>query len=313
MHAVLVSHRPLRRLRVVGVVGRLRVVLLDVRGLPCLHVVLGQLLDRIVAGFGVGGEVLDDGVDRGRQRDRDQGARDARREHAGRDGQDHAQRVHRDPAAHQERLQHVALELLHPDHDGQHDQRLDRPLVDQRDQDGDRAGHGGADDRHERAEEDQHADGQRERHADDRRAGTDQDAVGRGHDDGGPHELGQRDPRDPARAVHALASGARREPDHPGPDPVAVGQEEVGGEEHDEEAGQHVADRRADLGDAGDDAALAGLLGDRVLDALDVLVDLRVAGVQRPVAQPVLDLLEAGHGLVGEVAGTVGHLLPGEA
>ncbi len=42
---------------------------------------------------------------------------------------------------------------------------------------------------------------------------------------------------------------ARREPDHPGPDPVAVGEEEVGREQHDEEAREDVAERRADLGD----------------------------------------------------------------
>ena len=45
---------------------------------------------------------------------------------------------------------------------------------------------------------------------------------------------------------------------------------------------------------------------------LRYVVDLRVAGVQRPVAQPVLDLLEAGHGLVGQVGGAVGDLLAGE-
>ena len=51
------------------------------------------------------------------------------------------------------------------------------------------------------------------------------------------------------------------EPDHPGPDPVAVGEEEVRREQHDEEAGDDVADRGADLGDPADDlAALAGLL-----------------------------------------------------
>ena len=79
---VLVSHRP-HRPRGRRSRGAAPVVLLDVRELSCLHVVLGQLLDRIVAGFGVGGEVLDDGVHGGRQRDRDQRTRDAGGEHAG--------------------------------------------------------------------------------------------------------------------------------------------------------------------------------------------------------------------------------------
>ena len=107
-----------------------------------------------------------------------------------------------------------------------------------------------------------------ERHAEDRRAEHRSPMrVGRRDDHGGPHELGQRDPGDPARAVDALARRAGREPHHPGPDPVAVGEEEVHREQHDEEAGEHVADRRADLGDPVDDAARPGLLADRVLDA----------------------------------------------
>ncbi len=46
----------------------------------------------------------------------------------------------------------------------------------------------------------------------------------------------------------------------PRPDPGAVGEEEVRGEQDDEEARDDVADRGADLGDPGDGPALAGLL-----------------------------------------------------
>jgi hypothetical protein len=76
------------------------------------------------------------------------------------DRDDHPERVHRDPAAHQERLQDVALDLLDQDHPDQHQQRGPRPLVDQGHQDGDRAGDRRADHRHEGAEEDQDADGE---------------------------------------------------------------------------------------------------------------------------------------------------------
>ena len=58
--------------------------------------------------------------------------------------EDHGQRMDGHRPAHDERLQHVPLQLLHPDHGGEHDQRDDRPLVDQRDQHRHRAGQGGA-------------------------------------------------------------------------------------------------------------------------------------------------------------------------
>jgi len=73
-----------------------------------------------------------------------------------------------------------------------------------------------------------------------------------------------------------------------------------------------VADGGAHLRDAGDDPALLGLLADGVLDALDVVVDLRVAGVERAVLESVLDLLETGDGLVGEVGGAGRDLLARE-
>ena len=92
------------------------------------------------------------------------------------------------------------------------------------------------------------------------------DRVGERDEHGGPHERGQRDPGDPARGVGARAGGAREDPHHPGPDPVAVGEEEVRREQHDEEAGDDVAERGADLGEPADDLAL--LDGrDRVLGA----------------------------------------------
>ena len=67
--------------------------------------------------------------------------------------------------ADQDRLHHVALELLHHQHDGQHRHRGPDPVGDQRDQGGDGAGDEGADDRDEAAEERQDRDRQRERHA----------------------------------------------------------------------------------------------------------------------------------------------------
>ena len=59
------------------------------------------------------GQVQHHGVRRRHERYGDQGAGDAGHQHAGRDRDDHAERVHRDQPADQERLQHVRLELLH--------------------------------------------------------------------------------------------------------------------------------------------------------------------------------------------------------
>ena len=109
-----------------------------------------------------------------------------------------------------------------------------------------------------------------------------------------------------------LAGGPRRQPDHPGPDPVAVGEEEVGREQHDEEARDDVAEGGADLADPGQHAALAGALGDRALHLAEVAVDLGVAGVERTVLQPVADLADALDDRVGEVGGARGDLLADE-
>ena len=54
-------------------------------------------------------------------------------------------------------------------------------------------------------------------------------------------------------------AGAREEPHHPGPDEVAVGEEEVRREQHDEDAGDHVADGGADLADLADGVLAEGL------------------------------------------------------
>src|SRR6266540_5437890 len=98
-------------------------------------------------------QVADARVEHRDDRDGYQGADDAGQDDAGRDRDDDRQRVERDRAAHDDRLEHVALELLHRDDADQHRQGGQGTAVDQRDQDRDRAGDGGADDGHERADE----------------------------------------------------------------------------------------------------------------------------------------------------------------
>src|SRR4051812_23532988 len=85
-------------------------------------VVLLQGLLRILPDPGVLGEVLDDGVGSSSEGHGDQCPGDAGDQDAGRDRDDDAERMDRDEAAHQERLQHVAFDLLHSHDAAEHDQ-----------------------------------------------------------------------------------------------------------------------------------------------------------------------------------------------
>ena len=62
------------------------------------------------------------------------------------DGEDDGERVDGDGLAHEKRLEDVAFELLDADDDGEHDDRGDRSVGDERDDDGDGQGalHGGS-------------------------------------------------------------------------------------------------------------------------------------------------------------------------
>ncbi len=56
------------------------------------------------------------------------------------DGQHDGQRMDRHRAAHHQRLQHVALQLLHSDDEAERDQRVDEALGEQCDDDGEESG-----------------------------------------------------------------------------------------------------------------------------------------------------------------------------
>ncbi len=73
----------------------------------------GPALSAAFAGLPVRAQIADHGVDHGDQRYGDHRAPDARDEPAGRHREDHRERVHPDGAAEDERLEDVALDLLH--------------------------------------------------------------------------------------------------------------------------------------------------------------------------------------------------------
>ena len=172
-----------------------------------------------------GGERHRDDVDERRQRHREEGARDAGDHRAARDDEHDREGVHLDGGAHQERLQHVALELLHAEHDDEHPEGDPRPVVDQGEEDGEGAGHDRADDRHEGAEEDQHRDRDGEGHAEQERAEPDADGVDRGDEQLGARVVDDGDPAVARGAVDGGARGAREQPHRPAPDPGAVGED----------------------------------------------------------------------------------------
>ena len=111
---------------------------------------------------------------------------------------------------------------------------------------------------------------------------------------------------DPSTSTR-LARGESR--DEPRPDALAVGQEEEGREQHDEEARQHVPEGGADLADVGEQRPVLDEVVEGLLGAVEVVVDLAVTGVQRAVLEPVGDLGEALGHRVGEVLRTVGDLV----
>ena len=84
-------------------------------------------------------EVHRDDVDERGERHREEGAGDAGDHGAAGDDEDDRERVHLDGGAHEQRLEHVALELLDAQDDDEHPQRGPRTVVDEGEEDRERA------------------------------------------------------------------------------------------------------------------------------------------------------------------------------
>ena len=100
-------------------------------------------------------------------RHRDEDPDDARRDAAGGEREDDGDRMDLDRAAHDDRVEDVALDLLDGDDEAEHDERLDDAAADERDEHGREARAERADERDERAEERQQHEGRNERDAED--------------------------------------------------------------------------------------------------------------------------------------------------
>src|SRR4051812_5156169 len=267
---------------------------------------------RVLAGAAVTVTQVDrDGVPDGHQRHREERADDPGDEDAGADGEDDGERVDLDGAPQQEGLQHVRLHLLHEDDRPEHDQRDDRAMADERDEDGDDPGDEGADDRHERPEEHEDADRHGERHAQDRRGRTDTDRVDRRDDHSRTHVGGESGPGVHGRAVDPRPGPAGEEPDDEAPDLVARREEEEGAEQGDEEAAGDVGGGGGDPQRAGDQTA--AVRADALLRLVDEAVDLVGRDVQRAVRQHVAQVVQALRRLLLQAGEARRHLLPDEA
>src|SRR5690606_8833517 len=132
------------------------------------------------------------------------------------------------------------LELLHGDDDREHDDRDDEVFVDEGDEDGDRTGRDGADDGDERAEKDDDGDRHRERQTEDEGAESDAERVDGGDEHLNLREVAQGDPAGLSGTVDRDSSLAGEDAHEPGPDVLAVDEDDQDREDRDEGTGDEV-------------------------------------------------------------------------
>ncbi|MEG8037390.1 hypothetical protein QP157_19370 [Sphingomonas sp. LR61] len=145
-----------------------------------------------------------------------------------------------DGRAGQERVQDVALELLHDHHDAEHHERRHPAVEHEGDEHRDRTGDDRPDDGDERAEEHDDADRDRQRDLQGERADGHAEGIGDGDDQLDADEARQRLPAGVPRDVDASTCPAREEPDDPPPDARAVDEHEQRREHDDEQPLEHV-------------------------------------------------------------------------
>jgi hypothetical protein len=146
--------------------------------------------------------------DRG-DRHGEHGPDDAAQHGAGGQGDEDHEGVQLHGASHQHRLQQVALQLVDEHDDAHHEQGHDPAVRDERDQRGEDAGEGRADDRDEREQEHQHRQRQGQRHLQDQQPDEDADGIHRGDGRRAAHvraEHGHRLVADPQRPLVGLAA-----------------------------------------------------------------------------------------------------------
>ena len=181
-----------------------------------------------------------------------------------------------------DRVKHIALELLHPHHHRQNDQRIGHTAVHERHRHCQQARHEGTDDREETADEHHRHQREHERSADQRQTDPDEHGIDQADQRQASHISGQGSPgclQTPARPLgvgHALEQGTERT--------IAVLQVEERDQQGEHQAGDDLEGNGGPAEHAGGDRPGVGAnLFDRLID---VVLDVGLRQPQRPFAQP---------------------------
>ena len=204
--------------------------------------------------------------------------------------------------AHHHRHHHVALHLLHDEHDHTGDQRVRRALRGERHQDGERAGGGRPHDRDERTEERDDRQRDREGDVEHEQADADDRSVDQSGHGEATHVGTQRRHRPATRLVDRVGPARARPLHDPAPHRATLVHEEEREDHAEEDPGEHLADeadrRRTDA---------VHTTRDDVTRPRPQVVDLLIGQRERRVVAQVLadvvaDLLPL-DGVAGELVG----------
>src|SRR5699024_3175541 len=208
----------------------------------------------------------------GRDRHREERSDDTADNGAGGQRDQDRERVQVHRTGHDDRLEQVALELVHGDRDDDDDERGQRSVRHERDQRGEGTRDDRTDERDESGEEDDHRERDRQGNLEDQKADPDADGIHRRDDRGAPSVPPEGEhgvAPDPLRAFVFLAvERAEKElPDH-----WAVLEEEEQHDDDEHEAGGNVRCRRHTLDRASADIAAGEEFGELVAPLLDLFV-----------------------------------------
>ena len=198
-----------------------------------------------------------------------------------------------DRLSHDERLQHIALQLADHDDEGDHETCRQGAVGDERDECREQHGDGCADIGDEGTEEDDDAERYRERHAHDEQDDRDERGIGDGDQHQSLRVLREPPPGDADRLPDHLAIAGGHPAQEPGEHLGRLEQDE----DEDEDRGRKRRTDAEHAADAGQHAEgdIAARGADEVLDPLVDAGELSIRDLQRALSQP---RLQVGHPLV---------------
>ncbi len=227
--------------------------------------------------------VIHDHVESGDNGNGEKCASDSGQKTTRRDGEHDREWMHLDGRSHDQRLKHVPFNLLHEEHNPEHDHGGNRSKINKRDEHRNHTGQHGTHDRDERAKEDGNCYRENERESAEEQSKypgpeANTDGVNERDEDLNLHEVGQGDPASVPSTIRCRPRGPREQTNGPCPDPAPVDQDEESREEHQQYAGEEVSKGRANRECAGHKPCTVIL--DRLPGLGKVVVDLHLRQVQ---------------------------------